>query len=205
MSIISILPLCCTLYWNNLDEDEKADIFNQAQAKAMRYFNFFMNEVLKKRNQEEILKYGLKIKFFPSPCSSPAGITVLNDIIFVADTQKTRLYQLDDNLQLINTIELTGIVPRGLTAFEDYLWITDETEKVYQVGLDGTLEGQFYLENRHLQAITADEKELLCYDTSSGEVISYTTTSGLTEVKHQVSEEDILGLGFISGLLLLDQ
>jgi len=41
----------CTLYWNNLSEEQKADIYNLAQNEGMRYYNYFMNEVLKKRYQ----------------------------------------------------------------------------------------------------------------------------------------------------------
>lgn len=186
----------CTLYWNNLEEDEKADIFNQAQGKGMRYFNFFMNEVLKKRHKGDIPYYGLKINTYPSPCPSPAGITILNDNIIVADGLDSKLYQIDDKLQLINIIELPEITPRGLTAFKDYLWITDGSETIYQMGLDGTIESPFYLENRHLEAIAADKKQLLCYDTSGEEVISYMPTSGLTETKYQVGEQTILGLGW---------
>jgi hypothetical protein len=186
----------CTLYWNNLSEEQKADIYNLAQNEGMRYYNYFMNEVLKIRHQGTLPEYALKIESFPVQYSSLTGITTIDDSIVVADSPENRLYQLNKNLELIRTIEIPGISPKGLTTLNNYLWITDGSENIYQLDLAGNLINQFCLQERHLQAITADKTRLICYDTLNSEVISFCPASAHSETIYQVNDIDIQGLGW---------
>jgi hypothetical protein len=186
----------CTLYWDNLSEEQKADIYNLAQNEGMRYYNYFMNEVLKKRHQGALPEYALKIESFPVLYSSLEGITTIDDSIIVADSPENRLYQLNENLELIRTIEIPGITPKGLTTLNNYLWITDGSENIYQIDLEGNIINQFYLQERHLQAITADKTQLICYDSLNSEVISFCPASAHSETIYKANDIDIQGLGW---------
>jgi hypothetical protein len=186
----------CTLYWNNLSEEQKADIYNLAQNEGMRYYNYFMNEVLKKRYQGVLPEYALKIESFPVQYPSLKGITTIDDSVIITDSPENRLYQLNENLELIRIIEIPGISPKGLTMLNNHLWITDGSENIYQIDLAGNLINQFCLQERNLQAVTADKKRLICYDSLNSEVISFCPASAHFEAIYKANDINIQGLGW---------
>ena len=187
----------CTVYWNQLTEQEKANLFNRAQKEGRGYFNYFMSQILKKRIKGEVSKYGVKVESFIAPGPDPAGIIYHDDNLFIADRTENRIYRLNMEYEIIEILDLVDITPQGLTITTDYLWVTDgSTDHLYKYDFAGSLVETKNINSGILEAITADKNLLYIYDSEIKRIISYNPDTDQVQEIFKNNSNPIYGLGW---------
>lgn len=187
----------CSIYWNQLSEQEKANIFNRAQQEGREYYKYFMLQTLKKRIKGEITDYGIKVEVIKTPGPTPTGITYKNDYIYIADSTENSIYKLNLNYEVIEIIDLVNISPQGITIAGENLWVTDgSTDQLYQYKFDGSLVEIKNISNRILGAITIANNIMYIYDQENKEIITYNIDTEQVQEIFKNDKNPIYGLGW---------